>query len=1249
MRLYNPQSRTPTATAVFGGGGIQHFNQRQQQQQQEEVASSTTTKPSNSWRSFASNKPATTTIKSSTRAQQKQQQLQPSNSNSTINTNGSKGNKNKTLSSLRLSALNRPLQHQRQRSPNRTNKLQAIWPPPAPTNSSMSLDSAGVDVVPVPTSSTASTSSETQHLDPLQKSSLRCGTIKAEQEAALLETSPTWQEDEKKEGEEHTTTSTHETTSKEAKDEGVSEEDTRPVKMLQRKFTSAFQSPLRLAKLQFRSSPGHRLLQRFQAGGGAAATPAAKKEQGQADIKATLLQSANRSSNEGYLPDHDPTTLECDPVFSTDDEEQGNDNNDGEQDFPVPAPTKIVPDRTSMHTFQSPLKKFHLLQKQLQQLNPLNSPQLSKNETNTTATSETYDGLPGRVSSESFHFDIELVKSTDEAAAAAAAGTQVRSGVVMQRARQLRAMRPYKANPRGRGIEQLSVVSKSSSSTLTSHWYDEHCDEQELNFDHALGLENNKRFPTSSVNLLDRPMAPAPWASVEGFVMRSEDNEFVVHPTTTTTANDSKPAPIHVQRRRVSSETYHNKNHHPSLSEFEVSWSGDTWSDGDSWIDFTADPFKTVQTMGVSKPSASKALDDSSNPAAVMSSLFEQEPTLDRDLLFAPLRETCLSDPFAFSDSGDVMTTSWTPIVKTQNTHCSSPGNKQPSNDKAMAHPLNDTKGRGPTLLGPLLQSRYQMVRQQQTKQLVNQTPAAKHAESTPEEKTPISGSESKEFRSDLPEKYAKMLKMGLPEGAVRNAMLRDGADTDALDNTGVSPKPTRPSSSPGDTKPTLDPYRRFRVHWEPHDNVRSNTVWAMVHREKAWISEKIGKDHEEYNKLFQEAKDPLLKRAIKKEVNSFGLTGTVIDAKRANNGGIVLARIKLSNHELARAIDGFDYDVLSADQIRALLPLLPTAEEEEKLRSSIAKAGGKHMLKSECEKFMASMLGIRHAKQKLDAMLFMKQFNVVIDGLKSDSRLLQKACDEVMSSSRLRRLLGVLLEIGNRLNTAGQSRKTKAAAIRLQSLSRLSQGKAFDRKTTFLQYVARVLHRNDPESVQLRDELQTLRCAEKVDLDQMKDDLAELESRIAGIRQMALRIGGDALSSEVEVDLLQSTSIGRFTLDACLKMESVYHEMDAVQQSYSALLHYFGEEQPEGEPTPDVFRILSVFCNQWESAVENSITQDRAARRGMNRNPKGRRVSYTNSSFNCPRRSSAEPRSGIGSVLDAIRCKAFNPAAIDL
>ena len=63
---------------------------------------------------------------------------------------------------------------------------------------------------------------------------------------------------------------------------------------------------------------------------------------------------------------------------------------------------------------------------------------------------------------------------------------------------------------------------------------------------------------------------------------------------------------------------------------------------------------------------------------------------------------------------------------------------------------------------------------------------------------------------------------------------------------------------------------------------------------------------------------------------------------------------------------------------------------------------------------------------------------------LESDVTLVEKACDELKESVSLRKLLGIVLNIGNRLNTAGPTRKGKAGAFTIKSLLKLNQAKAF-------------------------------------------------------------------------------------------------------------------------------------------------------------------------------------------------------------
>mmetsp|Transcript_26128 Transcript_26128/g.72030 ORF Transcript_26128/g.72030 Transcript_26128/m.72030 type:complete len:1119 (+) Transcript_26128:537-3893(+) len=921
-----------------------------------------------------------------------------------------------------------------------------------------------------------------------------------------------------------------------------------------RRFTSAFQSPLRLSKLQLRSSP--KLFQR----------------------KKGRLQ-----------PECSVQGGECDPIFSS---------ADSNETFAAPAEKKNG--ETPMFSFQSPIRaKFESLRKKRQEQSPQKSPALSNNETHTTATSETFDALPGRVSSESFYFDIDFVKSMEEEA----------------------EPEEFYAPPKLRTFHEVvreqeeSVISKSSSSTITSNWYNEE-DEIFSSPSQDCAPKSIRPFPNSSP-IADghRPVAPAPWPAMDGFVMRSDDG-FVEGPLLVDGdlrySDDDESALPNPTSEMLASQK---GNQHLS-SSFESSFGETGWSDGDGeWIDFTADPFKSVSPSVVKKPQPTK-------PA-----ISERESGKSRTKLILPPKRISAKQLLSQRSQLREMNSS---VSRVEPTGVTMTTPSSPAKD--LSDYGKDSKSNG------LARSVHMIDQSHREQKAMPPVELAEKRIDLSSEKSSGHG----HLESLLPAKYKKMLSVGIPMDAVRNAMARDGFDASVLDKKAGCPVSTALKAK----RIALDPYRRFRVHWDSHQNVRTNTVWAMIQREAPWILKAVRIENDEYNKLFREASgDSLSTRAVKKD-NPDSTSRTVIDAKRANNGGIILARIKLSYIELARAIDSVEYDMLEGNQLQGLLPFLPTTSEEIALRDRISKAGGQHVLKSECEKFMAAMMSVRDVKAKLKAMLFMKQFGVVVDGLRNDSHLVQKACEEIMSSGRLRKLLGVILELGNRLNTEGQSAtKEKAAAIRLESLARLSQGKAFDRKTTFLQFIVNSLRRSEPDMLQLQEDLPSLRQAERVDLDQMIEDVAQLEARVADIRQMALRMSGDAVSSEVEVELLSSSRIGRFALDSSLKMAALYHEVESAKLAHNGLVHYFGEGVGSSNTaTPSILSTVSSFWGDLESAVENAIAVERKARssvknssvndrRGVSKTLKSRRASTPD----LPR----SARSVFGGVLDSIRCKA--------
>ena len=246
--------------------------------------------------------------------------------------------------------------------------------------------------------------------------------------------------------------------------------------------------------------------------------------------------------------------------------------------------------------------------------------------------------------------------------------------------------------------------------------------------------------------------------------------------------------------------------------------------------------------------------------------------------------------------------------------------------------------------------------------------------------------------------KYFRMLKLGLPMGAVKNAMERDGKDPSVMDGDHGLPAGGAAGGGAAQAKrKERDTHRRTRLHWEAVDNAGSNSVWAMVEEDEELDMIQI--DEKEFTDLFQAE----IKAAASSAVGAGGGNGgggggggrnvvQVIDPKRANNGGIILARLRMSYDDMATAVDAMDESAMSANQARGVIEYMPTHEERRSLREYMKPPGGKGGTTStsverferlcECEKFMVAMMTVKQSKRKIRALLFKLQFRGCIHDL---------------------------------------------------------------------------------------------------------------------------------------------------------------------------------------------------------------------------------------------------------------------------
>lgn len=210
-------------------------------------------------------------------------------------------------------------------------------------------------------------------------------------------------------------------------------------------------------------------------------------------------------------------------------------------------------------------------------------------------------------------------------------------------------------------------------------------------------------------------------------------------------------------------------------------------------------------------------------------------------------------------------------------------------------------------------------------------------------------------------------------------------------------------------------------------------------------------------------------------------------------------------------------------------------------------------------------------------------------------------------------------------MNTAGATSNRKAGAFTLDSLLKLSQAKAFDKKTTFLHYVILIVQRNNELLLNFADDLPTVLKGEKVYWDQCLSDLEEVENQLENVRRIALyeannrkkhrfqkrkskgkgddeddgndSLGELELTLEEEVTALRATPIGVFTLSAIKQVSAIRDKVEVTREKYLKVLEYFGEDERNIQPH-ELFNIFSTFARDFGKARDDVFSQAKARQR---------------------------------------------------
>ncbi|KAI5701898.1 hypothetical protein M8J76_003454 [Diaphorina citri] len=281
-------------------------------------------------------------------------------------------------------------------------------------------------------------------------------------------------------------------------------------------------------------------------------------------------------------------------------------------------------------------------------------------------------------------------------------------------------------------------------------------------------------------------------------------------------------------------------------------------------------------------------------------------------------------------------------------------------------------------------------------------------------------------------------------------------------------------------------PRKMKTIGWTkiPPMKLNNNSVWAQVNVKE------IAFDFNQLEELFcQKQRETKPKSPVP---NASGLDTavkspavTLLDSKRSLTINIFLRQFKNGIPEVIDIVEGAKS--LSVDTLKGLLKILPGSEEIKLIKSYKGSAESL----DDAERFLHHLIGVSDYRFRIEAMLQREEGPLLIDELTPQINLIKTACHILMNDSNLVEFLGIILKLGNLVNSGSYA--ANAVGFKVSDLSKLTDMRANKPQMTFLHYVILVAKSNNEHILDFTANSRTLKDALKVSLSSVEEDVTQM------------------------------------------------------------------------------------------------------------------------------------------------------------
>uniref|UniRef100_A0A1A8IYG3 Formin-like 3 n=1 Tax=Nothobranchius kuhntae TaxID=321403 RepID=A0A1A8IYG3_NOTKU len=370
--------------------------------------------------------------------------------------------------------------------------------------------------------------------------------------------------------------------------------------------------------------------------------------------------------------------------------------------------------------------------------------------------------------------------------------------------------------------------------------------------------------------------------------------------------------------------------------------------------------------------------------------------------------------------------------------------------------------------------------------------------------------------------------------------------------------------------KPIKTKFRLPVFNWTAlKPNQINGTVFNEIDDER--VLEEL--DLEKFEELFKtRAQGPIVdlsctkSKVAQKAANKV----TLLDANRSKNLAITLRKANKTTEEICKAIEKFDLKALPVDFVECLMRFLPTDAEVKVLRQYERERRPLDQLAEE-DRFMLLFSKIERLTQRMNIITFVGNFADSINMLTPQLNAIIAASGSVKSSPKLKRMLEIILALGNYMNS---SKRGSVYGFKLQSLDLLLDTKSTDRKMTLLHYIALTVKEKYKELANFYNELHFVDKAAAVSLENVLLDVRELGKGMDLIRR--------------ECSLHDHQVLKGFVQASDAQLDKLQKDAKAAEEAFNSVVSYFGESAKTTPPSV-FFPVFVRFIKAYKDAVEEN------------------------------------------------------------